>query len=183
MNKYKLREFNISSTMKDCGTTPSTLDIGERTESSPPLGWQERGVPEGGPASSAGKDEGQIRNIAKNRYIVVFVTSSSALEAKKMSRAVLGKKLAACASMLKGLDSSYWWRGKIEHSREVLIIMKTTQSLFNKLAAEIKKNHSYEVPEIIALPIIAGSADYLKWIDESVSGAKNERSAILGAKR
>jgi periplasmic divalent cation tolerance protein len=106
-----------------------------------------------------------------NKYIVVFVTTANAFEAKKISDAVLSKKLAACAGLLKGLNSHYWWRGRVERAREVLIIMKTRQKLFNRLAAEIKKNHSYRVPEIIAFPIIAGNTDYLKWIDESASGA------------
>jgi len=106
--------------------------------------------------------------MAKNQYIAVFVTAPSAQEAKKISSIILNNKLAACANLFNGMDSSYWWRGKIERSRETMIIMKTKQKLFSRLSAEIKKNHSYEVPEIIALPIIAGSADYLKWIDESV---------------
>jgi periplasmic divalent cation tolerance protein len=103
-----------------------------------------------------------------SEYITVFVTAPSKKEAMKISSAVLNKKLAACANIVSGIDSHYWWRGKIEHARETLIILKTTSKLFNRLAQEIKKNHSYEVPEIVALPIAAGSSDYLKWIGESV---------------
>ena len=106
-----------------------------------------------------------------NKYIVVFVTAPGKAEAKKIAGAVLIKKLAACANMLSGMDSHYWWRGRVERAVEVLIIMKTKQKLFNRLAAEIRKNHSYDVPEIIALPIVCGSAGYLKWIDESVRDA------------
>jgi periplasmic divalent cation tolerance protein len=118
-----------------------------------------------------------------NKYIVVFVTAPNKLEAKKISAAVLNKKLAACANMLSGIDSHYWWRGKIERAREVLIIMKTSRKLFARLAAEVKKNHSYEVPEIIALPIIVGSKDYLKWIGESIAMGPNERRSVLDRKR
>jgi periplasmic divalent cation tolerance protein len=121
--------------------------------------------------SKSQQKKSQIQNNsiqAVDRLVVVFVTAPSVREAKNIASAVLNKKLAACANMLNGVYSHYWWKGKIEHSREVLIIMKTRQNMFKRLAAEVKKNHSYEVPEIIALPIVAGSAYYLEWIDESL---------------
>ena len=107
-----------------------------------------------------------------NKPITVFVTAPGELEAKKISAAVLKKKLVACASIIKDVDSSYWWKGKIEHSKESLIIMKTDKKLFNKLAAEVRRVHSYLVPEIIAFPITSGNPAYLKWINESVIKSK-----------
>ena len=105
----------------------------------------------------------------KDRCVSVFVTAPGANEAKKIAARVVGGKLAACASIIGGLDSSYWWKGKIEHSCEVLIIMKTRASLMEKLVMAVKKEHSYRVPEIIAVPITHGNRDYLKWIEESVA--------------
>jgi periplasmic divalent cation tolerance protein len=105
----------------------------------------------------------------KNNYVSVFVTSKNIKEAGKISAGVLKNKLAACASIIKGVNSSYWWHGKIENSSETLIIMKTKIGLMEKLTSAIKKAHSYSVPEIIALPIVRGNPDYLKWINESVT--------------
>ncbi len=101
-------------------------------------------------------------------YVNVFVTAPSEAEARKIADSVLNKKLAACASIIKGVSSSYWWQGKIERSSETLIIMKTKSKHVRKLIDEIKFLHSYSVPEIIALPIVDGNPDYLKWINESV---------------
>jgi len=103
-----------------------------------------------------------------NEYLAVFVTAVDMKEAGKIADAVLKNRLAACANVIEGMKSSYWWKGKIEKSSEVLIIMKTKLSLMKKLSSVVKKAHSYEVPEITALPIVDGSPEYLKWIDESV---------------
>lgn len=100
--------------------------------------------------------------------VTVFVTVPGASEAKKIVSAVLEKKLAACASVIGGVRSMYWWKGKLERSNESLIILKTDIKHFKKLASEIKRMHSYKVPEIVALPIIDGDPDYLEWIGESV---------------
>jgi periplasmic divalent cation tolerance protein len=104
----------------------------------------------------------------KCTFVNVFVTAPSAAEAEKIAGSVLKKRLAACASIIKGVSSSYWWQGKIERSNETLIIMKTKSMLAQKLTDEIKMIHSYSVPEIIVLPIVGGNPDYLKWIYESV---------------
>lgn len=103
-----------------------------------------------------------------SRYAVVFVTTGSKKEAKKISQEVLEKKLAACVSIVPSISSQYWWEGKIDSSKEVLLIIKTKKELFGKLKNSIKKIHSYTVPEIIALPIIYGNSEYLDWIDETL---------------
>jgi len=104
-----------------------------------------------------------------SKHVVVFVTAANVAEAKKIANEILKRKFAACANIVKGVDSSYWWHGKIERSTEIMVIMKTQSRLTEKLIRAVKKLHSYEVPEIIAVPIVSGSPDYLKWIDESVS--------------
>jgi periplasmic divalent cation tolerance protein len=101
--------------------------------------------------------------------IVVLVTCGSAKEARKIARAVVEGKLAACVSMMpSAVESIYRWKGKVESAKEFLLVIKTSRGRFTALQAEVLRLHSYEVPEIIALPITDGSRDYLSWIAESV---------------
>ena len=95
-----------------------------------------------------------------------MVTCSSNREAKKVAGSLLDKRLVACANIIPGIGSRFWWKGKIERAREVLVMMKTKKENFTRIEDEVKKLHSYDVPEIIAIPIIMGSKQYLKWIME-----------------
>lgn len=100
--------------------------------------------------------------------IVVLVTCGSAREARKIARALVERRLAACGNILEApVRSIYRWKGKVETARECLLILKTSRRRFADLQRVVKELHSYDVPEIIALPISAGSAQYLKWIGES----------------
>ena len=103
-----------------------------------------------------------------NNYIVVFVTAKNKTEAKRIARGLLKDRLAACVNILAGVESLFWWQGKIDRGSEVLMIIKTKRKLFEKVMAKVKLLHSYQTPEIIALPVVAGSWAYLKWIDESI---------------
>lgn len=100
--------------------------------------------------------------------IVIFITAKNQTEAKKIAKALLEKKLIACANITKEVNSFFWWQGKIDQAKEVLLILKTKRTLLKRLIKTVKAIHSYDVPEIIALPIIDGNKDYLKWIGESV---------------
>ena len=100
-------------------------------------------------------------------FIVVFITTANKREAERISRVLLDARLIACANIIGGIDSIFWWKGKKEKAREYLLIGKTRKELFNKLVKVVRKNHSYEVPEIIAIPIIAGHKPYLDWITNS----------------
>jgi len=101
--------------------------------------------------------------------IVVMVTCRSQAEAKKIARAVVEARLAACANVMGGpVESIYRWKGKIETAKEVLLLIKSTRRRFSALEREIRRLHSYDTPEIIALPIAEGSKSYLQWIGESV---------------
>ena len=101
--------------------------------------------------------------------IVVLVTCGTAREAKKIAQAVVAKRLAACASIFSGrVESIYRWKGKVESAREVLMVIKSSRKRFAPLEREIRRLHSYELPEIIALSIERGSRGYLEWIAESV---------------
>lgn len=100
--------------------------------------------------------------------IVVLVTAKDAAEAEKISGHLLRQKLIACANIVKGVKSLFWWEGKIDSASEVLLVMKSRKAVFPKIVKEVKANHSYQVPEIIALPVVAGQKDYLSWVKESV---------------
>lgn len=104
----------------------------------------------------------------QNRYIIIFTTTSSREEGARIISALINKRLIACGNIIKGIESVFRWKGKTVRARESLIIIKTKRALFKKVAREIERLHSYEVPEVIAAPIIEGSRKYLKWIDESV---------------
>jgi len=98
--------------------------------------------------------------------IVVFITASDEDEAAKIAKALIESRLAGCANIIKDIRSIYSWQGKIEDEKEVLVVVKTQKILFDSLMKKVKELHSYTVPEIIALPIIQGSEDYLKWLNE-----------------
>ena len=100
--------------------------------------------------------------------IVIFVTTGSEEEAHKVAELLLERRKAACVNIVPGVASSFWWQGKLDSARESLLIIKTRASLLSEIIELVKSVHSYEVPEIIALPIIGGNEDYLKWIDDEV---------------
>jgi len=101
--------------------------------------------------------------------IVVLVTCGSAKEARKIARALVEQRIAACANLVTApVQSIYRWKGKVESAKEFLLIIKTTQSRFAKLTAAVKRLNTYAVPEIIALPIARGATAYLAWISDSV---------------
>ena len=101
-------------------------------------------------------------------HIVVLVTASVKKEAEVIVQALLKKKLIACANIIEGVNSFFWWQGKIDNSNEVLLIAKSRKSKLPGIIKTVKSLHSYEVPEIIALPIAGGERKYLRWIDESL---------------
>jgi len=100
-------------------------------------------------------------------FIIVFVTCANSKQADKISQALIKAKLAACVNLINPINSLFWWQGKVDSCKETLLIIKTKRSLFSRLEKLIKSLHSYEVPEIIALPIVKGSKKYLDWINDS----------------
>ena len=101
-------------------------------------------------------------------HVVVLVTAKDVAEAQKIAGGLLEAKLIACANLVLEVQSFFWWQGKIDKANEVLLVLKTQASLVEMVTAKVKSLHSYDVPEVIALPIIAGNKDYLNWINESV---------------
>jgi periplasmic divalent cation tolerance protein len=105
--------------------------------------------------------------------IVVLVTCASAGQARKIARALVAARLAACGNVFEApVRSIYRWKGKVESAKEFLLVLKTSRKRFAAVERAVRALHTYEVPEIIALPIAGGSRDYLKWISESVAPAK-----------
>ena len=103
--------------------------------------------------------------------VVIFVTAASSGEGKKIARHLVETRLAACVNILQPMESVYRWEGKIAEEREFLLIIKSTGELFPEIKAEISKIHSYHTPEIICLPVIDGSRNYLQWVSDSVKPA------------
>jgi periplasmic divalent cation tolerance protein len=108
---------------------------------------------------------------------VVLVTCSTPAEAQRIARAVVNARLAACVNILPGaVQSIYRWKGKVESARERLLLIKTSRKRLAKLQAAVERLHSYDVPEFIAIPIAAGSAAYLSWVEESLrDSARGEK--------
>lgn len=101
-------------------------------------------------------------------YLQVTSTFGSKEEAQRVARALVEGRLAACAQVAGPISSIYWWQGSIEEAEEWLCIAKTTSENYAKVEETIRRLHSYEVPEILATPVAAGSADYLRWLRQEL---------------
>jgi periplasmic divalent cation tolerance protein len=99
-------------------------------------------------------------------FVIVFVTTADKSEAEKISQSLLKEKLIACANIINPVTSFFCWTGKIDKAEECLVIMKSRMDLFAELSERVKALHSYDVPEILALPIVEGSKAYLDWMGE-----------------
>ena len=102
-----------------------------------------------------------------NQYAVLLITTPTRQEAENLTKRLLQQKLAACVNLLP-VASHYRWKGKIEEAEEILMLVKTQRRLINQIVKLVERHHSYEVPEVIALPLIEGNPKYLQWIAESV---------------
>lgn len=101
-------------------------------------------------------------------YIAVFITCADKQESIKIAKALLTKKLVACVNIIDKLDSFFWWKGKIDRQKECLMIAKSTMAKLDKITRLVRSLHSYEVPEIIGLPVAGGNKKYLDWIDGAI---------------
>lgn len=100
--------------------------------------------------------------------LVVLTTTESPQQAEQLAQVLVEARLAACVQILPPMTSVYRWQGKVEAATETLLLIKTTRALYPALETAIKANHSYQTPELIALPVEQGSADYLNWLLDSV---------------
>ena len=104
-----------------------------------------------------------------SNYIVIYITTGSANEAKKIGRTLVEEKLVACSNIISPIRSIYRWQGKICDDKEALMVLKTRKSLFKQIVKRVETLHSYDVPEIIAMPITEGSSKYLSWLNEETT--------------
>ena len=100
-------------------------------------------------------------------YLVVLITVPVD-RGEELADFIVENKLGACVNLVPEVRSTYWWKGNVERDREALLVVKTSAGKFRELKKKVKEVHPYTVPEIIALPIVAGNEDYLKWIEESL---------------
>lgn len=110
----------------------------------------------------------------KGGWILVLTTTSSVEEAEKVARGLLEKKLVACINIIRDVKSIYWWQGSIEQTVEALVVAKTRHDKLEAVEKTIRELHSYKVPEIIALPVVAGGDDYLGWLDKTIDEANTK---------
>ncbi len=103
-----------------------------------------------------------------DKYTVILATASCKKEAEAIAQELLAEKLIACANILGPISSHFHWEGKLEVSEEFLLLMKSRLDLFDAVANRVRVLHTYEVPEVLALPILAGSKKYLEWLGESL---------------
>lgn len=103
--------------------------------------------------------------------VVVLMTAADEPEAGRIAEMLVGKRLAACVQILAGMQSIYVWQGEVQREREVLLLAKTVRSKFDELEREVRAIHSYETPEIVALPVAGVSEPYLKWLTSSLEGS------------
>jgi len=106
--------------------------------------------------------------------VVVLVTCSNADEASRLARELVRKRLAACVNISPPVRSIYRWQGKLEDDHEILLVIKTARPLFDRVRRTVERLHSYQVPEIVCLPIIDGAPNYLNWLSAAVSAPATE---------
>jgi periplasmic divalent cation tolerance protein len=104
--------------------------------------------------------------------IVVLTGCAAEADAERMARALIEGRLAACVNVVPGVRSFYHWKGATESTQEYLLIIKTSRDLFGALRAEMEKLHPYELPELLALPVVAGAENYLSWLQSNLRGAE-----------
>jgi periplasmic divalent cation tolerance protein len=103
--------------------------------------------------------------------IVVLSTCASPEEAEKLARLLVDQHLAACVNVIPRMRSFYRWKGAVESAEECLLVVKSSRALFAPLCAALEKAHSYEVPEVLALPVVEGAANYLSWLHSNIRAA------------
>jgi len=108
-------------------------------------------------------------NKSNKEYLLVLCTCSSRHEADAIATALVEERLAACVNRLPGFESLFRWEGRVQRDDEILLLIKTSSNRFERLEQVIKSLHAYDTPEIIGVPIVAGSAKYLQWIGESTA--------------
>jgi len=100
--------------------------------------------------------------------IVLFITTANTDEAQRIAKVLLNERKAACVNIVPRISSLFWWQDKLDSAQESLLIIKTKASVLNEIVRLVREIHSYDIPEIIALPIIGGNQDYLEWMGKEI---------------
>ena len=100
--------------------------------------------------------------------IVLFITTANTEEAQRIARVLLNERKAACINIVPKISSFFWWQDKLDSAQESLLIIKTKASVLNEIVRLVREIHSYDIPEVIALPIIGGNQDYLEWMGKEI---------------
>lgn len=108
--------------------------------------------------------------------VVIFITTAAGDEARTIANILLQHRKVACVNILPGVNSLFWWNGKIDAAEENLLVAKTTAPHIDDVVRLVKESHGYDVPEVIALPIVGGNRDYLEWMDREVSQRSNQNA-------
>ena len=107
--------------------------------------------------------------------IQVFTTTNSRKNANEIVKTLLAKRLASCVQIIGPINSTYWWKGRLEDAKEWLCLIKASAKDYRLIEANIKKVHPYDVPEILAVPVLEGNIDYLRWVrKETARGTKRK---------
>ncbi len=112
---------------------------------------------------------------------MVLVTTPSVKEAEKIAQTLLEKRLAACINIVPRVHSRFWWKGKIEHSDETLMIIKSKGEVFDEIVESVRAVHTYQIPETIAVPVERGFTEYLVWTDEAIKCKRCQRKRVYGS--
>ena len=105
--------------------------------------------------------------------VIVYTTCAGAVEAEKLARHLIESRLAACVNVIPSVVSYYRWKGKVESSGEAVLMIKTARALVDTVRGALEKTHSYELPELLAVPIVDGSANYLAWMENEIAGSQD----------
>ncbi|MEW6008806.1 MAG: divalent-cation tolerance protein CutA [Candidatus Omnitrophota bacterium] len=103
-----------------------------------------------------------------SKFCIIFITTADLKQARSISKALLKAKLVACVNIIKGIESLFWWQGKIDNAKETLLVIKTKKILFKKISELVSKLHSYDTPEIISFSLEKISLKYQRWLDASI---------------
>lgn len=102
------------------------------------------------------------------KYVSIYITASSREEAERIANEIVKRRLAACANIVEKISSLYWWKGKMQKDEETLLFLKSRKDKAKEIVEVVRKLHSYENPAIVVFPIVDGSSEYLKWINDEV---------------
>jgi periplasmic divalent cation tolerance protein len=111
--------------------------------------------------------------MAMSEPLVVLITAGSQEEAERIAQALVAEMLAACVNVVPGVTSIYRWEGEVQRDQEWLLVAKSRRDVLDRLVERVQEIHSYDVPEIIALPLAGGSEPYLRWLDSVVEGSRH----------